>query len=483
MSRPLGCLSTGGLVAALLTLLLIVGVVLIWGGTIFSPGPLNAQAGDVPLKGVYSHAETGGNCAACHPAPWEGASMDNRCLVCHGAVREQLGEPTSLHGALRAADEARPCRACHPEHRGAEAPLTVVDAFPAFPHEVTGYSLQGHRRTADGDAFDCADCHGPEMAPFDRQSCLTCHRNLDAAYVQSHVADFGTDCLACHDGLDTYGASFDHNRLAFPLLGGHASPACRECHPAARTITDLRNTPQDCFSCHGADDVHKGEFGRDCAACHSTEDWAQVAFDHDRTAFPLTGQHVTVACWRCHVGGVYKGTPQDCFSCHGADDAHKGEFGRDCAACHDTEDWAQAAFDHDRTAFPLTGQHVTVACRRCHVGGVYKGTPQVCVACHADPVYHRGLFGTDCAACHNTTGWQPARFDRLHTFPINHGESGFSPCRTCHPATLTAYTCYNCHEHNPADVESEHREEGITDFQNCVECHPTGREEEGEDDD
>jgi hypothetical protein len=41
------------------------------------------------------------------------------------------------------------------------------------------------------------------------------------------------------------------------------------------------------------------------------------------------------------------------------------------------------------------------------------------------------------------------------------------------------YTCYGCHEHNPSEIEQEHREEGISDFQNCVACHPTGREKEG----
>jgi hypothetical protein len=104
----------------------------------------------------------------------------------------------------------------------------------------------------------------------------------------------------------------------------------------------------------------------------------------------------------------------------------------------------------------------------------------VCSACHDDPAFHLGLLGSDCAACHTTEAWSPARYDRQHTFPYNHGESGPSPCRTCHPDTLSAYTCYICHEHNPAEIEEEHRDEGIADFQDCVRCHPTGLEEEAE---
>ncbi|MGQ9768653.1 MAG: hypothetical protein ACUVSS_15535 [Anaerolineae bacterium] len=47
------------------------------------------------------------------------------------------------------------------------------------------------------------------------------------------------------------------------------------------------------------------------------------------------------------------------------------------------------------------------------------------------------------------------------------------------PRPLKAYTCYGCHEHTPAKIESEHLEEGIWNFADCVKCHPTGREGEG----
>ena len=137
----------------------------------------------------------------------------------------------------------------------------------------------------------------------------------------------------------------------------------------------------------------------------------------------------------------------------------------------------------------MTGAHVEAACADCHANKVYPGTPQACVACHDDPLYHRSLLGNDCASCHSTTDWSPARYDRDHTFPINHGESRASPCQACHADTLATYTCYDCHEHEPASIEREHLEEGISDFQDCMRCHPTGEkedesgEEEDEDDD
>ncbi len=485
MNKRLGCLSRSGIVAALLTFLLVAGVGFLLGGRLFSPGPLNAQAGEAPLGGVLSHAEIGGRCAACHVAPWSQETMADRCIVCHTEIGLQLQEPSSLHGALTLGESAVQCRACHPEHGGPDAPLTVID--PArFPHEATGYALQGHRQKKEGTLFVCADCHGREFARFDPLTCLNCHFELDAAYMQAHERAFGRGCLACHDGVDTYGAAFDHNQQDFPLQGKHAGLACADCHLGARAVADLQATLQDCFSCHQADDAHEGRFGQDCARCHTPDDWQQATFDHSLAAFKLTGAHVQVDCVQCHVNDVFQGTPQDCFSCHQADDAHEGRFGQNCAQCHTPDDWQQATFDHSLAAFKLTGAHVGVDCVRCHVNDVFRGTPQDCFSCHGEPGFHAGLLGTDCAACHTTTAWLPAQYNRPHTFPIDHGGSGWSPCRTCHPTSLGSYTCYNCHEHNPAGIESKHREEGIFDFQNCVSCHPTGREEEnggGGDDD
>lgn len=342
--------------------------------------------------------------------------MSHRCLACHTEIERQLGNSDTLHGALASADGPQACYACHPEHNGSDAPLTVVDS-EHFPHATTGYSLQGHQETAEGSSFTCEECHGSDLSAFNPAQCASCHRDLDAAFLQDHKEAFGTDCLVCHDGIDTYGQQFDHDRLAFPLLGQHAAIPCVDCHPDALSPAALQATPRDCYACHQADDAHDGQFGTDCAECHAPDDWQQATFDHAQTAFPLLGQHADIACQDCHVDGLYQGTPQDCF------------------------------------------------------------------ACHEDPVFHLGLFGQDCAECHSAEGWLPAQYSRTHIFPISHGERGPSSCRTCHPNDLQTYDCYGCHEHEPAEIEREHREEGITDFEDCVDCHPTGEEGEGEEGD
>lgn len=473
--QRLGCITPLGLIAAIATVLIVAGAGLIGGGAMFSPGALSARADTgAVLGGVRSHAELGGNCAACHVDPWSSQVMATRCLDCHTDVRAQLADPQSLHSAMPGVMQ---CRGCHVEHQGEQASLTRIDQIN-FPHDRTGFALTAHQQQINGAPFQCGDCHGGSYARFDQTRCDTCHRDYQADFMARHTADFGSACLACHDGVDRF-TNFDHNRLRFALTGEHAPLACGQCHVNARTAADLQAAQTDCAACHQKDDAHAGQFGTECGLCHTSSSWDDATFDHNLAAFKLEGRHQTVECGQCHVNGVFKGTPQTCIGCHGADDAHNGQFGADCAQCHTPSAWQDATFDHTLAAFQLTGAHVNVACAQCHINDVFKGTPQVCAACHAEPQVHLGAFGTDCAACHSTATWQGATFN--HTFPLNHGESGNIACRTCHVTTdFKAYTCYGCHEHEPQRVQAKHLEEGIRDFQDCARCHPTGREKEGQ---
>ncbi len=332
----------------MITALVIAGYAYARGGLLYSPGPLNTQ-GDQTLGGVTSHAEIGGECSACHTAPWDSATMADRCVACHTDIAAQLQDEASLHGTLMSHDPVLQCRACHPEHRGADAPLTRMDDLPAFPHEAVGFSLNGHQQTAAREPFQCTDCHHEDITTFTPNTCDTCHRQMNVQYMTSHVLSFGSACLACHDGVDRFGENFDHNVFSFQLTGQHAVVECVQCHIGARAVEDFASIAQDCYSCHQQDDAH------------------------------------------------------------------------------------------DRQ------------------------------------------FGTDCAVCHTTAAWTPAEFNGPHTFPMNHG--GAATCATCHPAGLTSYTCYGCHEHEESDIREEHLDEGISDFQNCVACHATGQKDEGEDDD
>jgi predicted CXXCH cytochrome family protein len=225
--------------------------------------------------------------------------------------------------------------------------------------------------------------------------------------------------------------------------------------------------------------------------CHSTTAWTPAQFNHGVTSFPLTGAHRTATCAACHAGG-YTGTPADCYACHqtdytGAVDPNHVASGYPtlCATCHSTTAWAPAQFDHNTTAFPLTGAHRTATCVACHAGG-YSGTQTDCYACHQtdyaqtnNPGHTAASFPTACATCHSTTAWTPSSWDHEPHFPIRTGKHTSLACTQCHvtSSNYAAFECILCHEHNQTDMAGKH--EGRPDYQwassACYACHPQGR--------
>jgi hypothetical protein len=470
-TQRLGCLSPLALTSAFITLVILIAAEIISGNSMFNPGELNARTG-TSLGGVTSHAEIGKACGQCHPPFWTTQTIADLCLDCHTEIQGQMGDSSSLHGVLFQGNSPA-CQTCHTEHHGPEASLTVWDRV-GFAHELTGFSLTGHQTRSDGLTFACNDCHTQGFSSFDQQACTDCHRLLDQAFTDTHIHDFGEVCLSCHDGVDRYG-DFDHSQLSFALTGAHQQVSCSGCHLNDRTVSDLKDTPTECEACHLSDDAHDGKFGAQCGVCHTSEGWSPAKFDHSLAEFTLEGKHIEVPCENCHTDG-FKGTPKDCYSCHQQDDEHDGAFGTACETCHNPSDWKDATFDHSLAAFPLDGAHVNVACTECHINNVFKGTPHECAACHAEPDYHLGMFtGQACSDCHTTTAWSPARYDGPHTFPMNHGGTN-NLCKDCHQPTLAQWTCYTCHDR--AEVESKHIEEGISNFSDCLRCHPTGLQQE-----
>lgn len=191
----------------------------------------------------------------------------------------------------------------------------------------------------------------------------------------------------------------------------------------------------DCFACHRP---LLGPRPARCVACHSPEEiGAAKGRSQGSGASPRPARPALTAFHREPVA-------RDCLACH------TDHGGRDPAA-------ATARFDHS-----LLGSERAAACQECH-------------AAPADALHAK--ITTGCGECHRTAGWRPAtfahesffRFDRRHP----------ADCKLCHPAdTFAAYTCYGCHEHSPAKMAREHREEGIRDFEPCAVCHRSASEHE-----
>ncbi len=464
--KRFGFLTSSGTLTAIMTIVIVVIVGFRFGGILFNPGPLNAISGP-RLGGVTSHAELANQCDRCHTPFWGTTRMEDRCVVCHTEITAQWNDPSRLHGNLRLNNPNMTCRNCHPDHRGANASLTDL-GLVNVSHEVFRYSLQAHQTRTDGKAFACVDCHTDGFTNFNQMVCFTCHQQYQTDFTETHRQDFGDDCLTCHDGVDTYGQSFNHSLVVFTLTGKHVQATCGDCHAGARTISDLKATPQDCISCHAEDDAHEGILGPDCKTCHTADGWSPSTFDHNTAAFTLTGAHASVNCSDCHADKKFKGTPTDCYACHAQDDAHQGALGTLCSTCHNTEAWIPAFFDHNLSSFKLIGKHASVQCSSCHVNNVFTGTPSDCFACHAQDDKHAGRFGLNCGNCHTANGWLPASFDHnLASFKLT-GKHIDVACTDCHINDVyqgTPSTCFGCH----AGDDPHSGQFGA----NCGNCHST----------
>jgi len=389
---------------------------------------------------------------------------------------------------------------------------------------------------------NCTQCHQLRSRGIDESRCLKCHEALGTR-IQDQAGFHGrlpeTDCGTCHKehlGLDFALVrmdpdTFPHSTTGYRLEGAHTDTECRACHTphlvsdpqvleelskskgSGRTYLGLDNR---CRSCHEVEDPHGGQFpDQDCRVCHSQEEWeGATAFDHDRTRYPLEGNHRTAECAGCHesVQGRdgtasirYAGVgSDDCASCH--DDPHAGVMTGTCRGCHSTRGWHQVEtatverrFDHGATAFPLVGAHDRVECRGCHTPGAADSREielrfplgrqgrsypapghETCTSCHLD--FHEGAFrDRTCDRCHDQDAWAPPDFDRAQhemelRFPLT-GAHAVTPCSACHEVSVGEEVRLQFRFQDPGSCGVCHREddphEGAFALTGCDLCHKT----------
>lgn len=291
------------------------------------------------------HAGTLGNaCETCHTAqawkPSRGFDHAHTKFALTG--KHKIAECATCHAdAKHYRDTSRDCVACHrkdDKHKGHNGDA-CADCHGSedwkrsrFDHDKqTEFVLRGaHRKVI------CEDCHKgalhKEKLPV---TCAECHREKDP-----HRGKLGATCTDCHDEAAWNPAQFDHDKVAFVLLGAHRVVTCTKCHATAL----YRDTAKTCDGCHAKDDSHHGALGSDCARCHNTRDWRLGEFNHStQTKFALDGAHASLSCATCHrdASGRAPSIANDCASCHAGDDVHEGAFGRQCRTCHITKTFRQ----------------------------------------------------------------------------------------------------------------------------------------------
>ena len=397
---------------------------------------------------------------------------------------QQVATVRNPHGRLQ-----QPCANCHAPEGWVPARISA-----SFDHAKSGFALTGaHIQTT------CRSCHASLDFRGAPTECASCHRDV-------HRGELGADCARCHTPrsfLDRTRLARAHQETRFPLTGSHVAVDCERCHvPTAQGRLTFVNRATDCIECHRADYAaaqnpphQSGGISTNCTQCHAPTLWTHARFSHAGTAFPLTGAHRAVACAQCHGDNVYAGKSTLCASCHQqdydgtADPPHGAAgFSTDCTQCHTTNGWPGARFDHAGTSFPLTGAHVTTACRDCHADGVYAGKPTTCVSCHqaafdatTNPNHGAAQFSADCTSCHTTVTWTGARFTAHDAayFPIYSGahRGRWNSCQTCHTVATNyaQFTCTTCH----GQQETNGHHSGVSGYSYtstaCYSCHPNGR--------
>jgi hypothetical protein len=236
------------------------------------------------------------------------------------------------------------------------------------------------------------------------------------------------------------------------------------------------------------EDCHSEHMGRDA----SITEFAFLNVDHELMSGFSLDLHNTnydgkpMNCESCHQQESYLNGPLDCITCHIEENhdqiaSHIEFYGADCVPCHDGHD-RMIPFEHAEV-YPLDGEHANIDCQACHTEKRFAGVSTVCSDCHVEPEVHAGIFGFKCERCHTAVAWLPAELT-LHTFLVDHGEKKPKPvseinCENCHVGTYTEYPCYSCHDEQ--EMRDFHVEVDIVAYENCIDCHPTGREGEAED--
>lgn len=444
------------------------------------------------------------DCTLCHTmSGWTGGRFDHAttqfplvgahatvaCAGCHG------------DGVFRG--KATTCVGCHqadytwtktPPHAASGFPTTCLTCHTVttwkgstFDHNASLFPLTGAHRAAV-----CSGCHVDNVYKGTSTACLSCHqRSYDASTRPPHSQlAFSTACATCHGTSVWTGAPFDHATTAFPLTGAHRTATCANCHADGA----YRGRPSTCVACHqgnytaSRNPPHASAgFPTACEQCHSTTAWLGTGFDHAQTTFPLAGAHRTVLCTACHGDGVYRGKSAACLSCH--QPAYVATrlpphsqlgFSTACATCHSTTSWSGGTFDHNTSAFPLTGAHRTATCANCHADGVYRGRPSTCVACHQGnyasttaPSHAAAGYPTTCQQCHGTTSWFGSGFDHASTtFPLL-GAHRAVACASCHGDGVyrgRSSACLSCHQSAyTASLRPPHSQLGFSSV--CTVCH------------
>jgi hypothetical protein len=238
---------------------------------------VGVKASTLEVKCVSCHqvndvhrGRNGNDCKSCHSTKgWDKTQFDHDKDTKFSLIGEhEKASCNSCHaGGIKKNATVRDCKACHSTedpHKGELGDECDSCHKPTgwhddtrFDHDLTGMPLYGMHAIAE-----CESCHTSGQYVAVPLECTGCHREDDV-----HKGSLENKCGSCHNANGWLYWNYNHDLTDFPLTGSHSDLACASCHKKAPP----ENTAQTCISCHKANDLHQGRFGRNCERCHSTE--------------------------------------------------------------------------------------------------------------------------------------------------------------------------------------------------------------------
>ncbi len=233
------------------------------------------------LDDVHS-GRNGKDCKKCHNSerwsdsefdhdkktkfPLTGAHKEQACHVCHRAEpgKEKLKKDCkSCHKAedVHQGELGDKCQSCHNTSKWNEKIF--------FDHDISRFPLIGQHALAP-----CEACHLEQKYKDTTQKCNDCHKDDDV-----HKGNFEDRCDVCHNPNDWMLWYFNHDtQTDFKLEDAHKNLQCKSCH--TRSIHETKKEKRNCYTCHRADDIHNGDFGKDCERCHNTNKFIEYKIDY-----------------------------------------------------------------------------------------------------------------------------------------------------------------------------------------------------------
>lgn len=277
-----------------------------------------------------THAKT--TCPDCHTI--HAAKMVFSCGECHKKEHGKI--------ATTPAHKDKKCVECHIKQRKKDSLIRVT----AKATECSKCHGTPHKSLTD-----CARCHAsstfkkvtfthpkaPLAGSHAKLSCEKCHpkrqwaTNRGTACTSCHKVEHRglLNCTRCHNKTAWRPTSFVHSSV-YKLDGAHSKLSCGRCHPG-RQWGSSRGTA--CSSCHGTKHDRKMK----CDRCHTTRSWRPIKPIQHSSKYPLVGLHRYVECESCHKRLVFRGTANDCDSCHAAESHGMPK----CERCHTPVSWKQ----------------------------------------------------------------------------------------------------------------------------------------------